>query len=241
MHQWNEVMSNGRALISIALATYNGARFLQEQLDSLALQLAAPFELVVTDDGSTDNTISVIQEFAKTAPFSVSIVCNTERLGYGRNFLKAASLCKGTHIAFCDQEDVWLPRKLHRAYAALEQQAYDLIAHSAKVVDQDLNWLGDCFPDIQNDRTFDGCENQVTFFWPGFTLIASKALVNSINIPSTNPEDSLFAHDELICKFAQNLPCHLIAEPLALYRQHGNNLIGFDGAIQAQKNSPSML
>src|SRR5690349_15385572 len=98
--------------ISVAMATYNGAPFLPEQLQSLAAQTLPPFELVVCDDGSTDRTIQILREFATSAPFPVRIHENSERLGFGDNFLKAAALCQGDWIAFCDQDDIWLPHKL---------------------------------------------------------------------------------------------------------------------------------
>ena len=98
--------------ISIAMATYNGDRYIGEQLDSLARQKLLPLELVVTDDGSSDGTLDILKAFSEGAPFPVRIFRNTTRLGYEENFLKAASLCNGDVIAFCDQDDIWMDRKL---------------------------------------------------------------------------------------------------------------------------------
>jgi len=98
--------------ISIAMATYNGESFLAEQLDNLAKQTLKPLELVVCDDGSTDDTVAILEGFAALAPFPVSIHRNGTRLGHTENFLKAANLCSGKWIGFCDQDDVWLPNKL---------------------------------------------------------------------------------------------------------------------------------
>jgi len=72
--------------VSVALATYNGDAFLQEQLDSLVSQVLLPMELVVSDDGSNDQTIDIVLNFSKTSPFPVKLVQNRERLGYGLNF-----------------------------------------------------------------------------------------------------------------------------------------------------------
>ena len=98
--------------ISIAMATYNGSKYLREQLDSLAAQTLPPCELVVTDDGSTDDTLGILDRFRRRAPFPVHLHRNEQRLGYRDNFLKAAQLCSGELIAFCDQDDVWMPDKL---------------------------------------------------------------------------------------------------------------------------------
>lgn len=138
--------------ISIALATFNGARFLKEQLASLAEQTSLPSELVVTDDGSTDETQAILESFACVAPFQVSFHRNDQRLGYGMNFLKAASLCSGDVIAFCDQDDVWLPAKLERLRKAFGHSQADFVAHAAEVTDSHLVRTGKRYPDIGVDR-----------------------------------------------------------------------------------------
>ena len=96
-------------MISIAMATYNGERFLEEQLRTLSEQVRLPDEVVVCDDGSTDCTQEILAQFAKSAPFPVRLVINDRRLGWRENFLKAASICTSDYIAFCDQDDIWFP------------------------------------------------------------------------------------------------------------------------------------
>lgn len=234
-----------RSTISVAMATYNGGLYLQDQLESLAEQESLPLELVVTDDGSEDDTVSLIKGFARHAPFPVRFKQNIERLGYGRNFLKAASMCKGTHVAFCDQDDVWLPHKLSQVSAVLTTKDYDLVAHSAKVVDRSLNWLGVNFPDIDSTRPLTLEEMRGGRFWPGFTLTVSRSLLKVLDSELgqiQTPHDEKFAHDELICELAcEQRSCFVISEPLALYRQHGNNLIGFHGAMKARTDNPRTI
>jgi len=98
--------------ISIAMATYNGAKYLQEQLDSFVNQTRKPDELVVCDDGSTDETLDVLEKFKKESPFAVRIYQNESNLGYIKNFDKALALCSGDIVFLSDQDDVWLPEKL---------------------------------------------------------------------------------------------------------------------------------
>lgn len=234
-----------RSTISVAMATYNGGLYLQDQLKSLAAQDWSPLELIITDDGSRDDTVSLIKCFALHAPFPVRFEQNSVRLGYGRNFLKAASMCKGTHVAFCDQDDVWLPHKLSQVSAVLTTKDYDLVAHSAKVVDRSLNWLGVSFPDIDSSRPLTLEEMRGGRFWPGFTLTVSRSLLNVLDSElgqTQRPHDEKFAHDELICELAcEQRSCFVISEPLALYRQHGNNLIGFHGAMKARTDNPRTI
>src|ERR671927_271278 len=103
-----------RAKFSVAMCTYNGARFVREQLASIAAQTRPPDELVVCDDCSTDATLECIREFARTAPFPVRVVENEKNAGSTKNFERAVELCEGDFIALADQDDVWLPEKLQR-------------------------------------------------------------------------------------------------------------------------------
>lgn len=98
--------------VSIALCTFNGARYLSEQLASFVTQERLPDEVVVCDDRSTDATPALLERFAQDAPFAVRQVHNPENLGYRRNFAQAMDLCTGDLIALSDQDDVWYPGKL---------------------------------------------------------------------------------------------------------------------------------
>jgi glycosyltransferase involved in cell wall biosynthesis len=98
--------------ISIAMATYNGAKYIREQLDSFVNQSVKPDELIVCDDGSIDETITILKKFKSKAPFEVQIYRNERNLGYGHNFGKAMSLCTGDLIFLSDQDDVWFPEKI---------------------------------------------------------------------------------------------------------------------------------
>jgi len=98
--------------VSVALCTYNGERYLSALLDSLACQQLKPAELIACDDGSTDSTISILNEFKSRAPFNVRIILNEKRMGVIRNFEKALTACSCEYIALCDQDDIWKPEKL---------------------------------------------------------------------------------------------------------------------------------
>lgn len=102
------------ARVSVAMCTFNGERFLRQQLESIADQERLPDELVVCDDGSRDASLEILQEFSSRARFPVRIVSNEKNLGSTKNFEKVISLCDGDLIALGDQDDVWRRQKLSR-------------------------------------------------------------------------------------------------------------------------------
>ena len=98
--------------ISVAMTTYNGEKFLNQQLQSIAAQSRQIDELVVCDDGSVDGTIDILNDFVKKVSFNVKLLKNEKNLGCTKNFEKAMSLCTGDIIVLCDQDDLWLPKKI---------------------------------------------------------------------------------------------------------------------------------
>ena len=116
--------------ISIALCTFNGERFLREQLASYAAQSQLPDEVVVCDDGSTDSTLEILKEWAGTVPFPVRIFQNEQNLGYAQNFGKAVSLCEGDIIFLSDQDDIWMPEKIERMVRVFEEDPETVLAVS---------------------------------------------------------------------------------------------------------------
>src|SRR5271157_357108 len=120
--------------ISIAMATYNGAKYLHQQLDSFTGQSRLPNELTVCDDLSSDETIEILRNFSRHAPFEVKIVCNEKNLGYTANFEKALSLSSGDIIFFSDQDDVWFRDKIEFVESIFERNEKTMVV----VNDQEL-------------------------------------------------------------------------------------------------------
>lgn len=98
--------------ISVALCTYNGAKFLQMQLDSIASQSHVPDEVVIFDDVSSDDSLEIAERFSRISPFVVKIHRNQENLGSSKNFEQAVSSCNGDIIVLSDQDDIWHAEKL---------------------------------------------------------------------------------------------------------------------------------
>ena len=129
--------------VSVAMCTYNGEQYLPQQLASIAVQEQMPDELVVSDDGSTDRTLAIVEAFAATAPFPVRLTRNPVNLGYSRNFIAAADRCSGEIIAFADQDDVWSPRKLLRLAGIFRAEpAVEGIFSDGDLLDPSGNLIG---------------------------------------------------------------------------------------------------
>lgn len=129
--------------VSIALASCNGARFIDEQLESLALQTRPPDELIVSDDASNDDTCQRVEAFARRADFPVHLIQNETRAATTVNFQRALEQCTGEVIFFSDQDDFWRPRKIERMVDHFDRQPETgALLCNASVVDEQRTPLG---------------------------------------------------------------------------------------------------
>lgn len=217
--------------ISVALATCNGATYLQELLDSLAAQQLPPFELMVSDDASTDATLSILEQFASAAPFEVRILHNTTRLGVADNFARAIADCSGEIIALADQDDVWHPQKLARLAQALSQPDAQAAFSDADVVDADLRPLG--YTMWQRVRFTTG-ERMRMARGDGFSVLLKHSIVTGATLAFRShmrdvalPIPVGWAHDAWLAhNAAARGQIVAIPEPLIAYRQHAGNVVG---------------
>lgn len=218
------------AAVSIALATYNGAHFLDEQLESLARQTLLPAELVVSDDGSTDATMDILRAFAARAPFPVRILPGHDRLGVAENFFRAAEACTAPLIAFCDQDDVWLTEKLALCVERMEQDGSLLAMHIATLTDAHLAPVGLHRQDIAGNSVAPALTRDIGVGCWGNTMLFRGSLLSAADWrhrPTQTWKRAPMLHDSWIYVLACALgPVSLIDEPLCLYRQHDGNLMG---------------
>jgi glycosyltransferase involved in cell wall biosynthesis len=216
--------------ISVAMATYNGERFLGEQLESIARQSRPPDELVISDDVSSDSTLALAAAFADQARFDVVIIDNADRLGYGENFLRAVARCTGELIAFSDQDDVWHVDKLSLCERPfLTNPRASLVAHSTPIVDELLRPLGHIEPHIRRRRTYRGGSLAPFRGFTGRATVARSALLQAAPTESRPLNhyaamDQPMSHEQLtslICSALGDvvvLPGHL-----SLWRRHTSN------------------
>lgn len=129
--------------VSVAMATYDGAAWVEEQLESIAAQTRLPDELVVCDDRSHDDTPERVAAFAARAPFPVRLERNATNLTSTPNFEKALGLCDADIVFFADQDDVWHPEKIETLAGLLEAHpAVGMVFSDGRVVDAERNSLG---------------------------------------------------------------------------------------------------
>jgi glycosyltransferase involved in cell wall biosynthesis len=218
--------------VAILLSTYNGERFLKAQLDSLLDQTFEEWTLYWRDDGSTDNTLAILEEFAISAGQGrcVRLQVTPERLRPTASYLALLAevqdrLAEGGMVAFADQDDVWLPQKLARGVAALRELGNavpGLYCARQILVDETLRRIGVSLP-IRRPVGFPAALTQnVT---TGCTILLNRRAVSLI-AASRPPPASL--HDWWCYVVVTAAGGTLLPddEPTMLYRQHGANMVG---------------
>lgn len=218
--------------ISVALATFNGSRFLEEQLNSILEQDHQPDELVIVDDASYDSTPRILRRFVESAPFAVRLTIQETNRGSTAAFDRAIGLCSGDVIALCDQDDVWQRWKLARlADVFMSQPDIGLVFSDAERISKTGNRLPTRLwpiigltPRVQkafhSGQAFNKLlrRNYVT----GATVAFRADLRDTIL-----PIPASWVHDAWIALIAAaKTKCLPIPEPLIKYRQHDSQQIG---------------
>lgn len=215
-------MSNTQRLISIAMATYNGEKYLREQLDSILNQTYKNIEIIICDDNSSDDTVKIINEY-KNVDTRISLYINQENKGYVKNFEQAISLCSGDYIALCDQDDIWLPEKLEILLNEIDSNS--VIHSDAQLIDGNGNKIADSWTDYYNKAKESNFmyyifgENNIT----GCTCMIRKEIID-ILLPF--PNEFKF-HDMWIALIGYgNGGIKYLDRQLMQYRLHADNVIG---------------
>ena len=202
--------------VSIAMATYNGSKYIREQLDSFLSQTKLPDELVITDDCSTDDTVQIIKDFAMHSPFPVFISVNKKNLGYAGNFNAALEKTTGDLIFLSDQDDVWFPEKLEYITNIAEKNSEILIIMNDTVLtDELLNEVG-----LSKLQQIESAGMTIESFVMGCCCAIRRELLNiCLPIPA-----GFKAHDNWLVEFADSLNSRKIENKvLQYYRRHESN------------------
>jgi len=215
--------------ISVALCTYNGERYIREQLNSIINQTLPPYELIISDDHSTDATLSVITGVIAQVDFPVKVFIQNSNVGVNENFASAISMCTGEYIALADQDDVWHTEKLQRfseEFSKFGESIPPLLYSDLKLIDGQGNTLRKRFSEaVRLDRAGGRLWLKLAFgnFIPGCSMVFDRRYVKDIlPIPS-----EAILHDwwiALVISMTGGL--HYIDSELMSYRIHRNNTQG---------------
>lgn len=225
------------------MATFNGEKYIKQQLDSILAQSYQDFELIICDDCSSDKTVEIINDYSDSR---IKLYENKQNLGFKNNFQKAVSLCSKDYIAFCDQDDIWTSD--HLEFLLSNIGSCDLICANAKMIDSNgkdmnattKNCLGDFFfPQNKSDlfkKLLHG-----NFVQGTASLITKKLADKVFPIP-----ENIDFHDWWAASVScLNNGCNYKDKIILLYRQHENNVTtnkkidfidSIKNAIQNRKN-----
>lgn len=214
--------------VTILMATYNGAQYIKQQLDSLINQTYTNWKLIIRDDGSTDNTIEIVEQYISLHS-NVSLVINkTKQKGAVSNFAALYALARkqqsGSYIMFCDQDDIWLPNKIKATMALMqnaEQQNHNkpvmifgnmqMITSEGVPIDEEMKLM----PQLSFNRTL------VQNYALGCTMMINNELIQIMEDIPLLAEN----HDYWVCLIATAFGVTRYLEDSYLqYRQHNNNV-----------------
>lgn len=217
------------------MSTYNGEKYLREQLDSILAQTDVKISLLVRDDGSKDATCHILREYAELHP-NIKIY-EEDNIGSTQSFMKLLAYAHETYhdveyFAFSDQDDIWLEQKLAHAIDVLEQQQEtpttpQLYCSNLRIVDSNLAFIRYMHKEQEAER--DKARSLVESFATGCTMVFNK---EALRLACIAPSHEVILHDLLlfhICMFMGRVTYDSTA--LILYRQHQRNQIGANATV----------
>jgi glycosyltransferase involved in cell wall biosynthesis len=224
-------MKSNLPFISIVMATYNGANYIEEQLNSIAAQTYQNFELIIQDDNSSDNTVEIIKKFSNK--LSIKLAINHENLGYIKNFETTLKKAKGDFVALCDQDDIWVENKLEKLLENIGDNS--LIYANSMLVDSEGKSLNKSLSDKLNNN-FIHSHSPLNFLYDNCVsahavLFKSELLSTLFPFPKNLYFDAWIAANAAAQGGVRYLP-----ENLVLYRQHANNTLS-----KNEKKQPSLI
>lgn len=208
-------------MISVCIATYNGESFIRRQIETILPQLSENDEIIVSDDGSSDATIQIVEAFHSS---QIKIVKNQGRHGYTANYEHALSCAKGDIIIFADQDDEWEPNKVKRCLVELE--TCDFVVSDASIIDAYGQITDESFFRLREPkRTFLG--NLLKFGYLGCCIAFRRHVLDKV-LPF--PKNHVMcSHDNWITIVSMAYYRYrVLDDKLVRYRRHGKNVSNID-------------
>lgn len=217
-------------MISVAMTTYNGEKYIEDQLRSILNQTLQVNEIIICDDGSTDQTANIILNFNDSR---IVFIRNQENLGYIENFYKAISLTTGDYIFLADQDDIWKPDKAAKILGHMKKTGACAVCTSFELIDGDGKRIEDCdcFSMDPFIKRFKGNVATLSTIRLSFGNVAqgcTYCFTKSVREAYLRIHNQEVIHDLQIMIIASCMgEVHLLNQKLIEYRIHGNNSIGF--------------
>lgn len=213
-------------MISVALASYNGAKYICEQLDSILAQTYQDFELIVCDDCSTDSTWQILEEYARRDS-RIKVFRNDTNLGFKKNFEKAVLLCKGDYVALSDQDDIWTENHLEFLLKNLGEKS--ISGANAVLVNKDGVSMGRRLNEVDGLDFFQDDKFIYRVVFTGGPIQGSAMLMPRVFLEKCLPiPENVLYHDAwfVACACLDN-GINYSFEIINKYRQHGGNVTFF--------------
>lgn len=218
--------------IDILLATYNGEKYVKEQIDSILNQTYKNIRLIISDDCSTDSTPEILKEYEKKDD-RIELHLHEKNMGVVKNIEFLLKEVQAPYYMLADQDDYWLPEKAEKSLEKLKEEKADLVFGDLEVVDENLNTIYPSFNDFMllsrkikkyiNSYKLNYLYNCVT----GCTILAKKSTIENIVPIPTNSKRLI--HDHWIgIMVSLNGKIAYMPEKYIKYRQHGDNQVGVD-------------
>lgn len=202
-------------MISVCLTTYNGEKFIKEQLISILLQIGDKDEIILSDDGSKDNTLAIVNSIGDNR---IKVFRNRHQHGFIGNFENALEEAHGDYIFLSDQDDIWKPNKVERIMSYLNK--YDLVVHDAEIIDGKGEAIGKTYYSTMHNKTSFLANLYSTRFLGCCMAFTKEVKEKSLPIPH-----GVVAHDYWIGMYAKlKFKTIFIPDILISYRRHGNNV-----------------
>lgn len=235
--------------VAIVMATYNGEKYIREQIDSILSSTHQDFELFIYDDGSKDSTVSIINEYQTNSPSQIHVFQNEVNLGLTTNFLRALCRTSANYVMFCDQDDFWKPTKIELTLKHMKQVEEQVGQHipvavftDAFVADQDLAVIEESFFESTH---LDPMMTDLPHLLMENKLIGCTVMINGElrRIIQENPfPQKAKYHDWWVALIASSMGrLYFINESTLYYRQHSGNIVGGTGFLSYVKNRVSSL
>lgn len=219
-------------MISVCMATFNGEKYIRDQIESVLNNLCDEDEIIISDDGSSDKTISIISEY-QSKYGNIKLV-NGPKQGVIANFENALLQAKGEYIYTCDQDDIWEDNKVAIVQRQFENQHVMVVVHDAYVVDGNLQIIFPSFYEFRNSSS-GILKNIIKNSYIGCCMAFRRQVIDSaLPIPR-----NIEMHDQWIGICGELIGKSIfIQDKLLKYRRYGNNVSSFKhhGVIKMLKN-----